>query len=187
MAASRTDVGSACKHQPPGQLYLHTPTLPPPLLPSSAAPLEAEQARATHPLQESELGTLVARVKAAAQQERLPPPPPMLRAGLPPRPPRASAAKPAVVTPGGKVKPSPGYELPTTRGRQTKPTFSTCSGGGDASAGQPGASVVAPTPAVRVALPASQPPPARLQGMRCSCCGLTQHSSDDCPLAIVSG
>lgn len=141
-------------------------------MPPHAAPLEPEQVRAPHPLQEADLGTLLARAKAAAQAERMQPLPPRAP-GLPLRPP-AEAAQP-----GGKVKPgSPaGYQPPTARTRlaPAAPGPSASTGGATAAA------------APAAGPPAAAAPAARLKGLRCACCGLTTHPTDDCPLALVGG
>ena len=176
-----------------------------------AALLEPEQTRAARPLKEEELGSLLPRLKAAAQQERLPPPPtsgkPRLAIGGPDEDSGGAAGGAAGSKAGGsslyasglggKVRPLASYEL-VTRGRQAADQLPSPnrSSGGQAAGGsqahqqqqqqqqQQEEPLVEPmdVDASGVIEPEAALPLPRLG---CACCGLSEHATEQCPLAMV--
>ncbi|EFN59254.1 hypothetical protein CHLNCDRAFT_49761 [Chlorella variabilis] len=160
------------------------------------APLEPEQVRCPQALREEDLGSLAARIRAAAQQERTPlmapaapraSPASKQHAGNSAAAPASPAGSPYTSSLSGKVRPAP----------QSHPAPAGSSDAGDSPPPSPlarppaaGASAQpAPAPAaaggVRPPLPriATQ---SRLVGLRCATCGLTCHTSDECLLAVIS-
>lgn len=179
------------------------PHAPPPAC--AAAQLEAHQARAPRPLKEEELGTLLPRLRAAAQQERMPPPPPKPRpaasqpagtgsgsgSGQDGAPSTAGDGSPYTAGLGGKVRPLASYQL-VTRGRQAaaRPPSPNPSRSSGAAAGSHGQLAEAGAQPMEIDPSSSgvliEPPVTSLPRLGCACCGLSEHATDQCPLAMVS-
>ncbi|PRW58714.1 hypothetical protein C2E21_2742 [Chlorella sorokiniana] len=175
----------------------------------ASALLEAEQTRAARPLKEDELGSLLPRLKAAAQQERMPPPPaPTRPRQLIGRPGdgssgaaggeggKAGGGSPYATGLGGKVRPLASYQL-VTRGRQGTdelPSPAGRSSGGKLAGNhqqqqQQEGPVVEPmevdasaSHGELIETGAALPLPR----LGCACCGLSEHATEQCPLVMIS-